>query len=225
MSTKMFLASIAFGFLIALPVVRAEQKPAPPVSNAQEFPVQMRQNVVAGKTPVGTKFEATLTLATLIGGKVVPEGAIFSGVVVESAAKSVNSPSRLSMRIDSVRWKSGSASITAYLTAWYYPAVLPPPDNAGGGPFGANGEGKRTWAGYNPNVTDQVIFPGRSPDRLPEPAPPQSSDNTEHRVAMKNVETMRAGDAAIVLSSSHSTIKLDRGTTYVLATGNVTPVK
>ncbi len=48
----------------------------------------MRQNVVAGKTPVGTKVEAKLTIATLVKGTVIPEGAVFSGEVVDSVAKS-----------------------------------------------------------------------------------------------------------------------------------------
>src|SRR5277367_4444886 len=54
------------------------------VASVQEFPVTMRQNVKAGKTPVGTKVEAKLTTATLVKGAVIPAGAIFSGEVVES---------------------------------------------------------------------------------------------------------------------------------------------
>ena len=38
------------------------------------FPVNMRQTVAAGKTPVGTKVQAKLTVATLVGGVVVPAG-------------------------------------------------------------------------------------------------------------------------------------------------------
>ncbi len=67
------------------------EQPKPPVpssSLAREFPVTMRQKVVAGKTPVGTKVEANLTIATLVDGKVIPMGATFSGEVVDSAANS-----------------------------------------------------------------------------------------------------------------------------------------
>jgi len=40
-----------------------------------EFPVIMRQNVAAGKTPVGTKVQAKLVVATLVDGVVVPQDA------------------------------------------------------------------------------------------------------------------------------------------------------
>jgi hypothetical protein len=78
-------------------------------------------NVAAGKTPVGAKIKARLAVATLIDGKVIPRSAVFSGEVIDSAAKTATDPSRLAIRMDSVVWKKGSASLTAYLTAWYYP--------------------------------------------------------------------------------------------------------
>jgi hypothetical protein len=223
MSTKPFLGLLALTVIFYAPVASSQQKP--PASGAQEFPILMHQNIVAGKTPVGSSVEATLMLATLIGGKVVPEGATFSGVVVESAAKSPTAPSRLSVRMESVRWKKGSEPIKAYLTAWYYPSSSLPPDSSADGPTGANGEGKRTWAAYNPNPTDRVLFPGRTPDRLPEPPSPSSSDNAEHHVAMKNVDSVRDNDAAIVLTSTKSNLKFDKSTTYVLVAGDLTTGK
>src|ERR1700722_18474581 len=56
----------------------ASSSAVPSSASAQEFSVTMRQNVVAGKTPVGTKVEAKLTIATLLKGAVIPQGAIFS---------------------------------------------------------------------------------------------------------------------------------------------------
>src|ERR1017187_8392749 len=53
-----------------------------------EYPVNMRQTVPAGKTPGATKAQAKLAVATLVGGVVVPQDAIFSGEVTESVAKS-----------------------------------------------------------------------------------------------------------------------------------------
>ncbi len=90
-----------------------------------EFPVNMRQTVAAGKTPVGTKVQAKLTVATLVGGVVVPQDAILSGEVTESVAKSATNPSRLAIRMDSAQWTNGSAPIKVYLTAWYYPVATP----------------------------------------------------------------------------------------------------
>src|SRR6267142_2286975 len=98
-------------------------------SEALEFPVIMRQNVVAGTTPVGTKVQAKLAVATLVDGVVVPRDAVLSGEVTESVAKSATDPSRLAIRMDSAQWKKGSAPIVlplaskVYLTAWYYPVA------------------------------------------------------------------------------------------------------
>ena len=86
-----------------------------------ELPIVLRQPVEAGKTAVGTKVEAGLVMATMINGAVLPRGAVISGEVTESVAKSNNSPSRLAIRMDSAQWKNGEAKFKVYLTAWYYP--------------------------------------------------------------------------------------------------------
>ena len=112
-------------------------------SGALEFPVIMRQNVVAGTTPVGTKVQAKLAVATLVDGVVVPRDAVLSGEVTESVAKSATDPSRLGIRMDSAQWKKGSAPIVLslasklYLTAWYYPvAEMRAPDLSDESPDG-----------------------------------------------------------------------------------------
>jgi len=209
-----------FGVTLCAALLSGQKKPPAPAAQPalQEFPVILRQSLTSGKTPVGTKVEATLTLATLIGGKVAPQGAIFSGTVIESTTKSAANPSRLAVRMDALRWKNGSTPINAYLTGWYYPVSTARPENsADARPFGANGEGKRTWAGYNPSPTDQVLFPGRSQAQPGDPASAAASNPSEHRVAMKNVETVRENDLAIALTSTRSNIKLDKETTYLLA--------
>ncbi len=86
-----------------------------------ELPIVLRQTVEAGKTAVGTKVEARLVMATMINGAVLPRGAVISGEVTESVAKSNDSPSRLAIRMDSAQWKNGEAKFKLYLTAWYYP--------------------------------------------------------------------------------------------------------
>ena len=96
--------------ILTCSVLFAQQTaPAPSPSQWLEFPVIMRQNISAGKTPVGTKVEAKLIAATLVGTVVIPQGATLSGEVIESAAKAAAEPSRLAIRMDSATWKNGSA--------------------------------------------------------------------------------------------------------------------
>ena len=183
-------------------------------SGGQDFPVTMRQNVVAGTTPVGTKVEARLELATLASGTVLPAGAIFSGEVIESAAKTATDPSRLAIRMDSVRWKKGSRSIKAYLTGWYYPVRM----TMGEPSLDADEVStiRRTRRGSMASSPD-------SPTAQPEPAGQDVSPTpfSDKRTPLKDVESNRRSDGAVALSSTRVNIKLDKSTTYVLATENV----
>jgi hypothetical protein len=202
--------------------------PAPSPSQWLEFPVIMRQNVSAGKTPVGTKVEAKLIAATLVGTVVIPQGATLSGEVTESAAKAEAQPSRLAIRMDSAAWKNGSTPIKVYLTAWYYPmATLPnqdlsyqPPD-AARSPKNWNGAG--TYP--DPNNPASQPFPGRDNGQEPNTAPSPSSNISKHRVLLKNIDSTSQTDGAITLLSTHMNIKLDKVTTYVLASGDLMPRK
>lgn len=208
-------------------VLLGQTKPAVPgASGMHEFPVTMRQNVLAGTTPVGTKVEAKLEIATLVDGTVIPRGAIFSGEVIESAAKSATDPSRLAIRMDSVRWKKGSASLKVYLTAWYYPIRLAigeaPLDEPLGAPIGRHRKGTST---YDPNSPTSQPLPGRSPPKGPDLPPAPASNISDHRVVMKDVDSTRHSDGAVALTSSRFNIKLDKSTTYVLAMGEPTPLK
>ena len=116
-------------------VLLCQEKPAA-TGNAGtiEFPVIMKQKVEAGKTPVGTKVQAELVMATLVDGKTVPRDAVLSGEVTESVAKTETEPSRLAIRMDSIQWKKGSAPIKAYLTAWFYPINAGPSPDVRYGP-------------------------------------------------------------------------------------------
>jgi hypothetical protein len=180
-----------------------------------EFPVNMRQTVAAGKTPVGTKVQAKLAVATLVGGVVVPQDAIFSGEVTESVAKSATDPSRLAIRMDSAQWAKGTAPIKVYLTAWYYP-VATPADQASGLPDAGNSPKLRTGGAY-PGMRNPTSPPFSGSD----PGPAPASDISKHRVLMKNVESMRNPDGAVTLTSKRFNIKLDKHTTYVLAAGDL----
>src|SRR5579862_3003194 len=147
--------------------VLGQQKPAAPApSGIQEFPVTLQQSVAAGKTPVGTKIQAKLAVATLVAGTVIPRNALFSGEVIESVAKTKTDPSRLSIRMDSVQWKAGSAAIKAYSTAWYYPARDEEGQNL---QYGPQEPANRTWNGQgqypDPNSKVYKPFPSSDPNQ------------------------------------------------------------
>jgi hypothetical protein len=210
----------------------SQSTPAPAISAAGlDLPVIMRQNVASGATPVGTKVEGKLAVATLVNGVVVPQDAILSGEVTESVAKSASGPSRLAIRMDSAQWKNGSApkvlqlTKKVYLTAWYYPAAtLTTQDLSSGLPDATHNPrlGSGT-AGVYPGQRNPTSppFPGTDTgtDTLPAPPAP-ASDISKHRVPMKNVESTRNDDGTVTLTSKRSNIKLDKTTTYVLAAGD-----
>jgi hypothetical protein len=218
--------------LLASAALLGQTTPAAPSSSAGlEFPVIMRQNVVAGTTPVGAKVEAKLAVATLVHGVVVPQDAVLSGEVTESVAKSASGPSRLAIRMDSAQWKNGSApkllqlTNKGYLTAWYYPAAMPSPQDLSSGLPDATHNprlGSGT-AGVYPGQRNPTSppFPGADTGADSLPAPPAPASNiSQHRVLMKNVESTRTDDGAVTLTSKRSNIKLDKTTTYVLAAGD-----
>ena len=204
----------------------SQSTPAGPSSSAGlEFPVVMRQKVAAGTTPVGTKVQAKLALATLVGRVVVPEGAILSGEVTESVPKSATDASRLGIRMNSAQWKNGSVKIKVYLTAWFYP--LTPlqgsstdlPDDVGAGRRRRRADGP-TY----PDSSASTPFPGRGTGSDPVSLPPLPQQGlSKHRVLMKNVESTRNKDGTITLISNRVNIKLDKDTAYVLAGNPLLP--
>jgi hypothetical protein len=193
-----------------------------------EFPVILRQRVEAGKTPVGTKVQAKLSLATMTDAGVIPLDATFSGEVIESVAKTATTPSRLAIRMDSAQWKNGSAPVKVFLTTWFYPLTAITPRDLSNGPEDAS-HSNRTWTGPgNYPLPGSPAPPPRFPpsdkgrdDGTVPPAP--SSNISQHRVLMKNVESKRNSDGSVALTSTHSNIKLDKTTTYVLAAGDLLP--
>lgn len=190
-----------------------------------ELPIILRQNVEAGKTAVGTKVEAQLVMATMMKGGVLPKGAMISGEVVDSVAKSNNSPSRLAIRMDSAQWKNGAAKFKVYLTAWYYPpAPMPPPDLS----YTPPGE-RRNWGQVDPTVdTTDPPNPAQRLSRHQDNsanADAPASFIAKNRVLMKNVQSASGADGSVVLVSPRSTIKLNKVTTYVLAGNELRPGK
>ena len=203
-----------------------QQTTPPATAQAQEFPVVMQQTVSAGKTAVGTKVQAKLEAATLVEGKVLPRNTTLTGEVIESAAKTAKTPSRLAIRMDSAQWKDGSTDLKVYLTAWYYPAIPEAGQDLQYGPPQSPG---KTWNG-------QGAYPSRSPSYKPFPSADTNDDKkpvpdttvtkiSDHRVHMKDVERMRAEDGTVTLVSQHKNIKLDKLTTYVFAANETVPAK
>jgi hypothetical protein len=201
-----------------------QQKPAAPSSSlALELPVTMRQDVVAGTTPVGAKVQAKLTVGTLVNRVVIPENAVLFGEVTESVAKSATGPSRLGIRMDSAQWKNGSAPIKVYLTAWYYPLSRPPLDYdlSSVGSVLRPGHSSRPGADPDPN-NPASPFPGSDPGKDAGSASPGIS---QHRTLMKDVDSTLGPDGAVTLSSKRFNIKLNKQTVYVLAVGDLLPRK
>jgi hypothetical protein len=202
-----------------------EKAAAPSAAGKNEFPVIMQQKVAAGTTPVGTKIQAKLAIATLVDGAVVPKDAVFSGEVIESAAKSSTDPSRLAIRMDSVQWKEKSAPVKVYLTAWIYPVKeLASQDLK----YGPDLPASRTWngAGSYPDPNSRVYrpFPGRDATSGPDLSPDAPAlAISDHRALMKNVESKRNQDGSVAITCKRSNIKLDKLTTYVLAAGDLMP--
>jgi hypothetical protein len=204
-----------------------QEKPATSApSGAQEFPVILQESVAAGKTPVGTKIQAKLAVATLVAGTVIPRNAVFSGEVVESVAKTKTDPSRLSIRMDSVQWKTNSIPVKVYSTAWYYPLR----DAAGQElQYGPQEPANRTWNGQgqypDPNSKVYRPFPGGDPNQGTSVPDTPSATISNHRVLMKDVETASSNDGTLTLVSKRTNIKLDKLTTYVLASADLLSAK
>lgn len=198
--------------------------PGPP--SEPEFPVVLQQSVTAGKTPPGTKIQAKLWIATLLDGKVIPRNAVFSGEVIESVAKTKTDPSRIALRMDSVQWKGGSAEVKVYLTAWYYP-----PRTASGQDlqYGPQQPANRTWNGEgqypDPNSKVYKPFPGGGTGQTSAVPDTPTATTSNHRILMDDVETTSGSDGVLALSSKKINLKLDKLTTYVLASGDLLQAK
>lgn len=199
--------------------------PANP-SAEPEFPVTLQQTITSGKTPVGTKVQAKLAIATLVNGTVIPRNAVLSGEVIESVAKTATNPARLAVRMDSAQWKSGSADVKVYLTRWYYPTQDATGQNL---QYGPSQSPNRNWDGKgqypDPNSKVYRPFPGSDSDKGSSVPDTPSSATSNHRILMKDMESVSANDGAMAIVSKRSNIKLDKLTTYVLATSEVLPAK
>jgi hypothetical protein len=230
MFKRMVNGQLLSGMVLGAVALFGQQQPiqSSGPSGGTEFPIFWRQEIVAGKTPVGTKVQAKLVAATLVNGVVVPRDAVLSGEVTESVKKSASDPSRLAVRMNSVDWKKGSVPIKAYLTAWYYPEAAATNQDLSYQPADA-ANSSRTWNGMGTypdpnNPVSQQKFPAGDDNKDTGSGPASPASNiSKHRVLIKNVQAVRNSDGAVVLINQHSDLKLDKITTYVLTTGDTAP--
>jgi hypothetical protein len=227
MFSRIVLHLFVFG-IFGFATLPAQEKPAASApAGVQEFPVIMRQNVTAGKTPVGTAVQAKLVVGTMGDGAVFPKNAVFSGTVIESVAKTSTEPSRLAIRMDSVQWKDGSAAVKIYLTAWIYPTTVAQGQDLQYGPQQSQ---VATWNGEGayPDPNSRVVkpFPGGDSKSSSDAVPNTTSAVTlRRRIPMKNVMSGKHDDGTVVIASDHSDIKLDKLTTYVFAADELRSAK
>ena len=194
----------------------AQQTPAsssPPV--LREFAVILQQNVETGKTPVGTKVQATLAAATQFNGTIIPRDAVLSIVVADSVAKSGKDKARLEIRMDKATWNGGWSPLKAYLMPLYYPMTA---QAAQGLPNGAAASSTGDEADQRTNSQSPMRRPfPASNSEAAQAAIPDIPTISSRPVRMKNVELAPASDGGIALVSEHANLKLYKRTTYVFA--------
>jgi hypothetical protein len=199
--------------------------PEPPPQPILELPASLQSKIVAGLTAPGTEVRAKLTLATLVGGVVIPEDAMLSGHVEQSVGKTQNAPSLLKIRFESAKWKKGSATLNLYLVSCYYPIEFnnSNPDDRSG----VHGDIGVTMGGAPPpnsfprstsgTTASGVPMDASHPDSFPDPRPTGTvSEVSKHWVRMEKVDTGPSPEGGLQMTSNERTIKLDRNTIYLL---------
>ena len=207
--------AVILGFCSAASI--AQQSPAASSSLVlREFPIVLQQSVEAGKTPVGTKVQAKLAVDTLFHGTAIPRNAVFSGVILESVAKSGSTAARLAIRLETAHWKDRSTCMKAYLMPLYYAATFRP---------------AQSLLDESQDPTSRTMNgAGQSDPRMNQPFPSGDSETIQgaipdtptfsnRPVPMKDVVLKPADDGGIVLVSEHANIKLYKMTTYIFAAG------
>ena len=222
MSTRtLFVFAVVIG-LCGTVALGQQKSTAPSSSPLREFPVVMQQSIEAGKTPVGTKVQAKLAVATTFHGIVIPRNAVVTGVVFESVRKTATAPSRLGIRMENAKWKDeATCMMKAYLMPLYYPVVS---QAMQGPPAESSDTDSGSMSGSNQSSPmSQPSFGGSNSEAAQE-AMPNLLTLSSRPVSMKNVVIEPVPDNGVELVSQHDNIKLHKMTTYVLA-GIETPAK
>jgi hypothetical protein len=205
--------------LFAVSLFSLAQQAATPSTSVShlELPVELQQKIVAGSTAVGTPVRAKLTLATLVNGAVIPDGAIITGKVEESVAKNADSPSRLKIHFESAHWKNGGAPLSLFLAGSYYPIEITTTRND---ESGMHGEVGVTMGGMQPGMPRAptgvpTADASRNDDTMPDPQGTiTTSEVSKHWVRIKGVDTATGADGSLEITSKERNIKLDKGVTY-----------
>jgi len=174
-----------------------------------QLPVNLRQKVIAGVTPVGAPVEAKLLAGTLVSGAVIPQGATLSGHVEQSAKKQGDQPSRIKLEFDSASWKKGSAPLEVYLVGCYFPQLMSQVHHSGITVDNAHGadEGNGPGGGVSRDLP-----PGMGPEAL-------GSSNTEpsaHWVRQEGTEPAVDPAGGVSVISKDRDLKLDKDATCLL---------
>ena len=189
--------------------------PSAPHPALHEFPLTLQQSIESGKAKIGTKVQARLAIATLFRGTVIPRNALFTGVVIESDAKSAKDPAKIAIRMETAEWKGGSTSLTAYLLPLSYATTV----QAAQGPRGESQDpSSRSTndAGQDANSPMRQQFPTNDSQAAQE-AIPEAPTISSRPAQLKNVTLAPSDEGGAALVSERANIKLNKQTTYVFA--------
>ncbi len=219
---------IAFVIGVACLLVQAQQpKVNSPVQPRIELPAVLQQKIVAGSTAVGTEVRAKLTIATLVNGVVLPDGAVITGRVEKSLAKTADSLAHLKIKFESAHWKTGDLKLEIYLVGSYYPIEFQTPADQVSGAHAEVG----VMVGGSPAVGRgrNGIPPSDAETPQDDPTDPRPnithSEVSNHSVRIKNVDTAVATDGGLEITSNERNLKLNKGIIYSLQSAGAAPAK
>jgi hypothetical protein len=218
---------IAFMLGVACSLAQAQQpKMSSPVQLRIELPAVLQQKVVAGSTAVGTEVRAKLSIATLVNGVVIPDGAVITGKVEESFAKTADSPAHLKIKFESAHWKNGDTTLELYLAGSYYPIEFqgPTDDLSGHGQVGVIVGGNPALGRQTNGLPQRDTETPQDDPTDPRPNVPHS-EMSKHSVRIKNVDTAVAPDGSLEITSKERSLKLDKGVIYSLQSALPVPAK
>jgi hypothetical protein len=159
-----------------------------------EFPLRLKSKIIAGKTPVGSAVEGTLVMATLVNGVVIPENAVFTGVIQESVKHEGNAPSRIRVHVTAAKWSGKSMAVELYATGHIYP------------PFSDK---------LDPEEIERMrdLF-RRGVMAASDPTAPSAPRYDPRRLINKNIRNERSPTGEVVVVSEKSNIEMSGGAVY-----------
>jgi hypothetical protein len=185
---------------------------------SQEFPALLAQNIEPGKTAVGTAVRARLAIGTLVGGVVVPQGAILSGTVEESLAKTEQALARLKVHITQATWKDHTLPLNLYLSDQYRETPWLEVSDPGVRNQKLRPDASLTWEGTQLRSSKDMSDPANSskiPDHIAKVGEHSGSSLClAVRLKINGVAAVQDGSGGMVLISEKKKLKLDQSTCY-----------